>query len=99
MTLNDLPKETESAHALIRQKLNEHTAAIKEIMEEDRRQNEQLIRMDEKLDRVCKNTEGVLEVVVFSRKICKLIKMLGGVAAAISAVIALVHALNSGWFD
>lgn len=99
MTLKDeLPHDPDAAHALIRQKLNEHTEAINHVREENIRQNEKLEAIDEKLDRVDKNTEGVVEVVHFSRKLCQLLKLIGkiicwaaGIAGALTGIIQFVN--------
>ena len=49
MTIRDeLPHEPEAAHALIRQKLNEHTDAINSLIETNRKQDERLERIEEK---------------------------------------------------
>ena len=93
MTLKDLPHDPDVAHALIRQKLNEHTEAINEVREENRKQNEKLNEISSKLDRVDKNTEGIVEVVHFSRKLCWLLKLLGKVICWVSAVAGAVAGL------
>ena len=56
MTIRDeLPHEPEAAHALIRQKLNEHTDAINSLIETNRKQ-------DERLERIEKNTSMLVEI-------------------------------------
>ena len=56
MTIRDeLPHDPEAAHALIRQKLNEHTDAINSLIETNRKQ-------DERLERIEKNTSMLVEI-------------------------------------
>ena len=46
MTLKDeLPHDPEAAHALIRQKLNEHTDAINEVRKENEEQNINIVKL------------------------------------------------------
>ena len=84
MTLKDeLPHDPEAAHALIRQKLNEHTDAINSLIETNRKQ-------DEKLERIENNTATLVEIFRAGNGVLKLLKWmgkfivwLGGLASAI----------------
>lgn len=95
--IEKLPHDPEAAHAMLMLKSNEHTKGLEEVREENRKQNEKLAEISCKLDRVDKNTEGIIEIVHFSRKLCKLIKLIGGLAAAISAIVGLWQIYQGGW--
>lgn len=75
--LNTLPHEPEAAHALIQQKLNEHTEELREVRKENVKQNEKLKDIVDKLDTVKRQTGGILEVVNFTRNLCRLTKLVG----------------------
>ncbi|MCZ4064121.1 hypothetical protein NB636_01145 [Oxalobacter aliiformigenes] len=94
--IEKLPHDPEAAHALLLQKVNEHTKGLEEVREENRRQNEKLAEISTKLDRVDRNTEGIVEVVHFSRNLCRLFKIIGkvvcwgaGVAGALAGLCQL----------
>ena len=93
LDITKLPSDPKAAHATLVLKSNEHTKAINEVIEENRKQNEKLAKIDAKLDRVEKNTEGIVEVVHFSRKLCRLLKLLGKVICWVSAVAGAVAGL------
>ena len=91
--IEKLPHDPEAAHAMLMLKSNEHTKGLEEVREENRKQNEKLNEISSKLDRVDKNTEGIVEVVHFSRKLCWLLKLLGKVICWVSAVAGAVAGL------
>ena len=97
MTFKDeLPHDPDAAHALIRQKLNEHTDAINEVRKENEEQNIKLDRIDQQLKDVKKDTAGIVEIVHVTRTLCRLIKIAGAIAGAIAAIVSLV-AMYNGW--
>ena len=74
MTLKDeLPHDPEAAHALIRQKLNEHTEAIKDVQRENIAQNIKLDRIDNQLRDVKKDTEGIVDAIQATRTLRKIL--------------------------
>ena len=59
MTLKDeLPHDPEAAHALIRQKLNEHTDELRAVMAENQKQNIELAQINRTLGDIEKNTKN-----------------------------------------
>ena len=95
MTLKDeLPHDTEAAHALIRQKLNEHTDAINEVRKENEEQNIKLDRIDQQLKDVKKDTAGIVEAVGFSKT---LRKILIWVASIVGSLYTIWEAYKFFW--
>lgn len=97
MTIKDeLPHDPEAAHAVIKQKLNEHTDAIREIRDENVKQNVKLDRIEKQVQDVKRNTTGVVTVVHFVDKLCRIVKLTGklicwlaGVAGAVAGLYQL----------
>lgn len=80
MTLRgELPHDPESAHALIQQKLNEHTEAIKDVQRENIAQNIKLDRIDNQLRGVKKDTEGIVDAVQAAKTLRKILVWLAGI--------------------
>ena len=75
--INNLPPDPQVANAIIKQKLNEHTETLREVKEENAKQNQELVKISDKLDKVDKHTAGIVEVVHFTRDLCRITK-LGG---------------------
>lgn len=99
--LTNLPHDPEAAHALIRQKLNEHTDALREVREENIKQNQELQKISGKLDRVDRHTAGIVEVVHFTRNLCRITKLAGkfiiwfsGVAGGLYGLWKLAQVLS-----
>lgn len=91
--LNNLPHDPESAHALIKQKLNEHTEALREVKEENIKQNQELTKISGKLDRVDRHTAGIVEVVLFTRHLCRITKLAGKLIIWFSGVAGGLYGL------
>ena len=91
--LND-PHDPEAAHALIRQKLNEHTDAINEVRKENEEQNIKLDRIDQQLKDVKKDTAGIVEAVGFSKT---LRKILIWVASIVGSLYTIWEAYKFFW--
>ncbi len=99
MIRDELPNDTIAAHALIRQKLNEHAEAIGEVRKENLEQNRKIDRLEAKIDDVKRDTAGIVEVVHFSRKFCRLLKWMGAAAGAAGAIIGFWQAYMAGWLS
>ncbi|MCM1129471.1 MAG: hypothetical protein NC211_03860 [Alistipes senegalensis] len=84
--LNNLPNNPDVAHALLQQKLNEHTTALREVREENEKQNGRLQSIETKVDRIEKNTASIVEATSGLRFIGKAIGWIGGLAGALSAI-------------
>ena len=74
----ELPHDPDVAHALIRQKLNEHTDAINEVRKENEEQNIKLDRIDQQVKDVKKDTAGIVEAVGFSKTLQKILIWVAG---------------------
>lgn len=83
---DDLPHDPEVAHALIRQKLNEHTDAINEVRKENEEQNIKLDRIDQQLKDVKKDTAGIVEAVGFSKTLRKILMWVAGIVGSIYTI-------------
>lgn len=102
MTIKDeLPHDPEAAHALVRQKLNEHTDAIREIRDENVKQNVKLDRIERQVQDVKRNTAGVVTVVHFVDKLCHMVKLTGKIivwfAGVAGAAVALYQLYIMYW--
>lgn len=87
MTLKDeLPHDPEAAHALIRQKLNEHTEAIKDVQRENIAQNIKLDRIDQQLKDVKKDTAGIVEAVGFSKTLRKILIWVASIVGSLYTI-------------
>ena len=94
---NELPHDPESAHAVIRQKLNEHTDAIRKLIDKNEKQ-------DEKLERIEKNTSALVEIFRAAhgtaktlKWICKLFVWVGSISSAAYALrYAIVNWPHNG---
>ena len=75
--LNTLPNEPEAAHAVLMTKVNEHTRKLEEVCSENIKQNAELTKISTKLDKVARNTSGIVEVVHFTRNLCRITKLAG----------------------
>lgn len=91
--LERLPDKPDVAHALIRQKLNEHTEALREVKEENEKQNEKLKDIASKIDRVEANTASLVRLfragdgaMTTAKWLGKFIAWLGGIATGIGAI-------------
>lgn len=91
--LNNLPHDPQAAHALIKQKLNEHTEALREVKEENIKQNEKLKEIGDKIDGVKRNTAGIIEVVHFTRNLCRITKLAGKFIIWFSGVAGALYGL------
>lgn len=91
--LNNLPHNPEAAHALIKQKLNEHTEALREVKEENVKQNQELGKISDKLDKVDRHTSGIVEVVLFTRHLCRVTKLAGKFIIWFSGVAGALYGL------
>ncbi|EQM95094.1 hypothetical protein [Oxalobacter paraformigenes] len=86
MTLKDLPHEPEAAHALLKQKLNEHTAAINSLIAGNRKQ-------DERLERIEKNTATLVEIFRAGDGTLKTIKWFGKLLIWVGSLSSALYAL------
>ena len=99
MTLKDeLPHDPEAAHALIRQKLNEHTDELRAVMAENQKQNIELAQINRTLGDIEKNTKIIVQTDCFFRKFYKLVIVLGSISTALGAIIGLWHLYQGGVF-
>ena len=91
---DDLPHDPDVAHALIRQKLNEHTEAINEVRKENAEQNRKIDKIESKIDDVKKDTAGIVEAVGF----CKTLrKILIWVASIVGSLYTIWEAYKFFW--
>lgn len=92
MIHEQLPHNPEAAHALIRQKLNEHTEAINRLIETNRRQDDTLARIEE-------HTSTLVKVFDASDGAFTLFKWVGRfvmwVAGGITAVCSLWYVVTN----
>ena len=95
--LQNLPDKPEIAHALIQQKLNEHTEELRAVKKENEKQNQQLKKIEDKIDRVERNTDSLVNLfqagegtVKTFKWIGKLVVWIGGIAGAVTAIWAFI---------
>lgn len=83
---DDLPHDPEVAHALIRQKLNEHTEAINEVRKENEEQNRKLDKIDIQISDIKSDTAGIVEAVGFSRTLRKILMWVAGIVGSLYTI-------------
>ena len=86
MTLKDLPHDDSAAHALLKQKINEHTSAIEELKESNRKQ-------DERLERIEENTSTLVDIFRAGDGTIKTVRWFGKVVVWIGGMASAVYAL------
>lgn len=86
MSEKDLPDDPHKAHGVLIRKINEHTEEMRrldekldDVISENRTQNE-------KLDRIEKNTAGLIEAFVAGKGTIKVAKWVGGVLIFVCSV-------------
>ena len=95
---DELPHDPEAAHALIRQKLNEHTDELRAVMAENQKQNIELAQINRTLGDIEKNTKIIVQTDCFFRKFYKLVIVLGSISTALGGIIGLWHLYQGGAF-
>lgn len=86
MIHEQLPHNPEAAHALIRQKLNEHTEAINKLIETNQRQDDTLARIE-------KHTSTLVKIFDASDGAFTLFKWVGRFVMWVAGVITAVCTL------
>lgn len=99
--LTNLPHDPEAAHAVLMTKVNEHTRKLEEVCSENVKQNQELQKISGKLDKVDRHTAGIVEVVHFTRNLCRMTKLTGkfiiwasGVAGGLYGLWQLAQVLS-----
>lgn len=80
------PHSPDVAHALIEQRLNEHTDVIRNLLESDRSQDERLAKIE-------KNTETLIEIFQAAEGTVKTLKWLGKVAGWVAGIASAIYAV------
>ena len=91
--IDRLPHDREEAHEALMEKINEHTEEIKQVKDENRRQNAKLDCIDQKVNRIDKNTAGLIEIFRAGGGTVKTAKWFGKLLVWIGSISSAVYAI------